>query len=83
MHKKLTEHGKFCVQNNQLPSKTPIELKNNPTNQLLKSPWNNKKSQICNIKFRNIIQIHNNVLWDWQYYATYSHIQTGYEQYST
>ena len=29
MHLKLAKHGKFCKQNNQLPTKTHDELKNN------------------------------------------------------
>ena len=29
----------------------------------------------------NIIQTHNNVLWDWQYYAKYFHIQTKSREY--
>ena len=39
-----------------------------------------------NVKFshkdHNIIQIHNNVTWDWQYFMKYSHIQTEYREYS-
>ena len=27
MHHKLTKHGRFCKQNNQLPTKTRVELK--------------------------------------------------------
>jgi hypothetical protein len=27
MHQKLTKHGRFCKQNNQLPTKTHVELK--------------------------------------------------------
>jgi hypothetical protein len=29
MHHKLTKHGRFCKQNNQLPTKTHVELKEN------------------------------------------------------
>ena len=29
MHPKLTEHGKLCMRNNQLPTKTLVELKDN------------------------------------------------------
>jgi hypothetical protein len=29
MHHKLTKHGRFCKQNNQLPTKTHVELKGN------------------------------------------------------
>jgi hypothetical protein len=29
MHHKLTKHGRFCKQNNQLPIKTHVELKDN------------------------------------------------------
>jgi hypothetical protein len=29
MHHKLTKHGKFCKQNNQLPTKSHDELENN------------------------------------------------------
>jgi hypothetical protein len=29
MHQKLTEHGKICKQNNQLPTKSHVELKDN------------------------------------------------------
>jgi hypothetical protein len=29
MHHKLTKHGRFCKQNNQLPTKTHAELKHN------------------------------------------------------
>ena len=29
MHHKLTKHGRFCEQNNQLPTKTHVELKDN------------------------------------------------------
>ena len=29
MHQKLTEHGKYWMQNNQLPTKIPVELKDN------------------------------------------------------
>ena len=29
MHQKLTNHGKFCMQNNQLPTKSHVELKDN------------------------------------------------------
>jgi hypothetical protein len=34
MHHKLTKHGRFCKQNNQLPTKTHVELKDN-SNDLL------------------------------------------------
>lgn len=30
MHGKLTEPGKFCLQNNHLPTKNLVELKDNP-----------------------------------------------------
>ena len=29
MHQKLTDHGKFCMQNNQSQAKTLVELKDN------------------------------------------------------
>ena len=29
MHHKLTKHGRFCMQNNQLPTKTHVESKDN------------------------------------------------------
>jgi hypothetical protein len=29
MHQKLTKHGKFYKQNNQLPTKSHVELKDN------------------------------------------------------
>jgi hypothetical protein len=29
MHHKLTKHGRFCKQDNQLPTKTHVELKDN------------------------------------------------------
>ena len=29
MHPKLTEHGKLCMRNNQLPTKTLVELMDN------------------------------------------------------
>jgi hypothetical protein len=29
MHHKLTKHGRFCKENNQLPTKTHVELKDN------------------------------------------------------
>jgi hypothetical protein len=29
MHHKPTKHGRFCKQNNQLPTKTHVELKDN------------------------------------------------------
>jgi hypothetical protein len=29
MHHKFTKHGRFCKQNNQLPTKTHVELKDN------------------------------------------------------
>ena len=29
MHQKLTKHERFCKQNNQLPTKTHVELKDN------------------------------------------------------
>ena len=29
MHQKLTKHGKFCKQINQLPTKSHVELENN------------------------------------------------------
>ena len=32
MHHKLTKHGGFCKQNNQLPTKTHVELKDNSIN---------------------------------------------------
>ena len=31
----------------------------------------------------NTIRIHNNVMWDWQYFTKYSHIQYEREEYST
>jgi hypothetical protein len=37
MHHKLTKHGKFCKQNNQLPTKTHVELKDNSNT--LKHLW--------------------------------------------
>jgi hypothetical protein len=33
MHQKLTKHGRFCKQNNQLPTKTHVELKDNSIGQ--------------------------------------------------
>ena len=30
MHQKLTAHGTYCMQNNQLPTKSTIEPKDNP-----------------------------------------------------
>jgi hypothetical protein len=35
------------------------------------------------VDFINIIQIHNNGMWDWQYFAEYSHIQAKCGKYST
>ena len=32
MHQKLTKHGRFCKQNNQLPIKSHVELKDNSSN---------------------------------------------------
>ena len=32
MHLKLTQHGRFCKQNNQLPTKNLNELKDNSIN---------------------------------------------------
>jgi hypothetical protein len=29
MHQKLTKHGRFCKQNNQLPTRSHVELKDN------------------------------------------------------
>ena len=29
MHSKSTEHGTICIQNNQLPTKSPVEFKDN------------------------------------------------------
>jgi hypothetical protein len=29
MHQKLTKHGRFCNQNNQLPTESLVELKDN------------------------------------------------------
>ena len=29
MHSKSTEHGTICIQNNQLPTKSPVEIKDN------------------------------------------------------
>jgi hypothetical protein len=29
MHQKLTKHGEFRMKNNQLPTKSPVELKGN------------------------------------------------------
>jgi hypothetical protein len=37
MHHKLTKHGRFCKQNNQLPTKTHVELKDN-SNEILANP---------------------------------------------
>jgi hypothetical protein len=31
MHQKLTKHGKFGQQNNQLPTKSHVELEDNPS----------------------------------------------------
>ena len=36
MHPKLTKHGKFCKQNNLLPTKTHVELEDNSIGQ---SKW--------------------------------------------
>jgi len=36
MHHKLTKHERFCKQNNQLPTKTHVELKANSNMQALK-----------------------------------------------
>ena len=33
MHQELLKHGKFCIQNNQLPSNTPVELTDNSCKQ--------------------------------------------------
>ena len=35
MHQKFTEHGTFCIQNNQLPTKSPVELKDNSIDRLI------------------------------------------------
>jgi hypothetical protein len=34
MHQKLTKHGRFCKQHNQLPTKTHVELEDNSNDQL-------------------------------------------------
>ena len=43
-----------------------------------------QKNITLNAKFpqHTIIQIHNNVQWNWQYYVEYSIIQTKCEEYS-
>ena len=35
-----------------------------------------------NTSVHNIIKIHNNVMWDWQYFTKYSTIQTEHEKYT-
>lgn len=32
-------------------------------------------------QWHNIIQIQNNILWDWRYFAEYSDIQYEYKEY--
>jgi hypothetical protein len=41
MHQKLIEHGKNCMQNNQLQTKTPVELEDDSINSSC------KKVEIC------------------------------------
>jgi hypothetical protein len=43
MHQKLTKHGRFCKQNNQPPTKSHVELKNNSI--VLTNIQNNMESQ--------------------------------------
>ena len=42
MHWKLTEYGKYCMQNNQLASKTLVGLKDNSTVHIMKSMFPSK-----------------------------------------
>ena len=42
MHWKLTEYGKYCMQNNQLTSKTSVGLKDNSTVHIMKSTFPSK-----------------------------------------
>jgi hypothetical protein len=41
MHQKLTKHGRFCKKNNQLPTNSHVELKDN-------SIGPNEWQQVCN-----------------------------------
>jgi hypothetical protein len=52
MHHKLTKHGRFCKQNNQLPTKTHVELKDNSN-----TPQTNKGKP----KYTNQIKNKNNI----------------------
>jgi hypothetical protein len=38
MHQKLTKYGRFCKQNNQLLTKSHVELKDNSNNALAQVP---------------------------------------------
>jgi hypothetical protein len=69
MHQKLTKHGRFCRQNNQLPTKTHVELKDNsiklqmilcPVHEFMKhcdkflKPWCSWMSSRLNLAFRDL-----------------------------
>jgi hypothetical protein len=45
MHQKLTKHGRFCKQNNQLPTKSHVELKD--TSNI--PQFNNRKPEDVNM----------------------------------
>jgi hypothetical protein len=45
MHHKLTKHGRFCKQNNQLPTETHVELKDNSNINHLIFEVNNMKGK--------------------------------------
>jgi hypothetical protein len=66
MHQKLTKHGKFCKQNNQLPTKSHDELEDNPiVSKNLSGHW----SQVMCVR-----HIHNQHRFETHHYVPLSYI---------
>jgi hypothetical protein len=60
MHQKLTKHGRFCKQNNQLPTKSHDELKDNSNiadnleSKTQKKPMRGSRAFSCNNLDENV-----------------------------
>jgi hypothetical protein len=54
MHQKLTKHGRFFKQNNQLPTKSHVELKDNPIVISISRAGKNHSSITLDLQLREI-----------------------------
>jgi hypothetical protein len=56
MHHKLTKHGRFCKQNNQLPTKSHVEFKDNSIISLILS-FGALSGENCQLVIDDLVEV--------------------------